>query len=101
MEKKKIKLDEHGQLVTKREKIHDWAPESWFFGKPEVWVIYKEPKKPVTYEDALKASKVRVYWRHDPEKWVSIFTKVGYWTRNEMMAFDFAERKNYKMEIIE
>lgn len=94
-----IKLDEQGHLITKR-KSPGWKRENWYFEKPENWKIYEEPKKPVTYEDAIEAKKVRVYFPK-VEGISHVYTKNLFWTFNELLVFDLAERKNYKMEIIE
>jgi hypothetical protein len=77
------------------------------------WEIYEEPKPKVTYDDAMAARVVRIYWpcegdivspagtRIKGSWWAEAITKGSGWTGVELALFDFAERKGYRMEVVE
>lgn len=93
-----LKMDEDGGIVDE----DGFADDINEHNDDDDWQIYEEPKPKVTYEDAVAAKVVRIYW--PPE--ASPNTNKKYdrgqgWMLSEFMAFDLADRKGYRMEVVE
>ena len=95
-----------------------FGPLGLWFGRQQEWVldllpckglyrIVPDPSKQVeekpslTYEQALECEKVRIHWPclTDP-----IFVKGGgrnLWTADDLVAFDLAERRGYRIESVD
>jgi len=69
------------------------CPESNFLF-PEDWEIYKEPKKSLTYEEAIACRKVRIVWPNGCGQVVDRNSGMDW----ALTRFDLAERRGYLME---
>lgn len=71
------------------------------------WQIYEEPKPKVTYDEAVAARVVNIYWPNHirPVTYHREYTQFGcaekIWCVQNLSAFDLADRKGYRMEVVE
>ena len=79
----------------------------FLFDKTFKWKLYEEPKKSLTFKEALECEKVRVRWPEvvSPSFFGhenSIYSKVnGYHDVSALKSFDLAERRGYHMEAVD
>jgi hypothetical protein len=96
--------NEDGVLVLRPSPDSDWERHPYLFSVPENWAIYEEPKPKVTYDDAVAAREVLIYWPSEGDRIspAGTYTKEGSrWTGFELAVFDLADRKGYRMEVVE
>ena len=60
-------------------------------------------QKIATYDAAEAARVVRIYWpiKHSDSHLFSVYTREGEWPAHELALFDLAERRSYRMEVVE
>ena len=98
----KVKFDDKGDMVACFAIGVSWSRESYTFKHPELWEIYEEPKPSASYEEAVAAKKVLIHW--PPETYYRSpgeCTKGEGWSPLQLMDFDLAARRHYRMEVVE
>lgn len=93
-----LQMDENGQIFDE----DGFADDINEHDDDNDWQIYEEPKPKVTYEEAVAARVVRIYW---PEKAGHTsfhdYYRGNGWFVDTMTYFDLADRKGYRMEVVE
>lgn len=102
-----LQMDENGQVIHE----DGFADDINDYYDADDWQIYEEPKPKVTYEDAVAAKTVRIYWPDfvwQPDGFItyhreheSFGNNIKKWCVTSLRAFDLADRKGYQMEVVE
>lgn len=108
----KSKYDESGVMVSN---TFDgkWTPYGHTFLDFAFWQIYEEPsasyeESSATYEEVVEAKTVRVYWPDGVATKQRTYTRYYHfaleqalWDDVNLLIFDLASRRHYRMEVIE
>lgn len=102
----KVKYNEYGCQVSLPEQFIDWTVSDYSFKYPQEWEIDEEPKPSATYDEAVKAKCVRIYWvgmveeQHGPQEYERC-PDTNTWYKGTLKDFAFAADKGYRMEVVE
>jgi len=101
-------------------KLETYGPNGWWHPERKDWCVssptiqdlapYKivpdpskqeEPKRSLTYAEALECEKVRIHWPENVLSIHNILERTNDWDIEELSALDLAERRNYRMEKVD